>query len=254
VAWGAWAGAGMAAGVDARDTGVHAMDPELAVRALRRVVCGSDPTAVIADIDQARFVRSFETARRSPLLSDLPRYAELTAPVADSPTASADLVARLAELPEPFAPLLELVRSVTATVLGLPGAASVQPTHAFKDIGFDSLAAIELRDALGSETGLPLPSTLVFDHPTPSALAEHLRARLFPSETDQETDYDQTAIRTLLATVSIADLREIGVLEPLLQLAGRIRTTDQEATTTDAAIDEMALDDLVQTAMEGEMR
>jgi acyl transferase domain-containing protein/short-subunit dehydrogenase/acyl carrier protein len=254
VAWGAWAGAGMAAGVDARDTGVRAMDPELAVRALRRVVCGADPTAVIADIDQARFVRSFETARRSPLLSDLPRYAELTAPVADSPTASADFVARLAELPEPFAPLLELIRSVTATVLGLPGAASVQPTHAFKDIGFDSLAAIELRDALGSETGLPLPSTLVFDHPTPSALAEHLRSRLFPSETDHETDYDQTAIRTLLATVSIADLREIGVLEPLLQLAGRIRTTDQEATTTDAAIDEMALDDLVQTAMEGEMR
>jgi acyl carrier protein len=256
VAWGAWAGAGMAAGADARDSGVGALDPELAVAALRRIVCGADPTAVIADIDQARFVRSFVAARPSPLLSDLPRYAELAAADRDDAAVVAALRERFAELAEPdrLARMLELVRSTTATVLGLPGTAAVRPTQAFKEIGFDSLAAIELRNTLNAETGLRLPSTLVFDHPTPSVLAGHLLARLIPTVTaGEETDYDQAAIRSLLASVSIADLREIGVLEPLLQLAGRVRSSEQDAAA-DSAIDQMELDDLVQTALDGELR
>jgi len=256
VAWGAWAGDGMAAGEDPREAGVGAMDPDLAITALRRVVSGDDPTTVVADIDQARFVRSFAAARPSPLLSDLPRYAELVADDRDDASLTEALRATLAELPEPTqqARVLDLIRTTTATVLGLPGPGSVRPTQAFKDIGFDSLAAIELRNALNAETGLGLPSTLAFDHPTPSALAEHVRARLLPptGSTSESTSDDQAAIRSLLATVSLADLREVGVLEPLLQLAGRIRAS-QDATADDA-IDEMALDDLVRTALDSELR
>jgi acyl carrier protein len=138
-------------------------------------------------------------------------------------------------------------------VLGLPSVASVDATAAFKDLGFDSLAAIELRNTLNASTGLRLPSTLVFDHPTPSSLAEHVRLRLIPSAAAVTEEVDQTVLRNLLASVSVGQLREIGVLEPLLQLANRIRTTKQDDLVPDE-IDEMALDDLVQAALEGDRR
>ncbi|MFF4168327.1 type I polyketide synthase [Streptomyces sp. NPDC001741] len=74
--------------------------------------------------------------------------------------------------------LLELVRAEAATVLGHSGAEGVSPDRAFKDMGFDSLAAVEFRNALTGATGVRLPATLVFDHPNSRAVADFIGSRL----------------------------------------------------------------------------
>jgi polyketide synthase 7 len=79
--------------------------------------------------------------------------------------------------------LVELVGSNAATVLGHSSTADIDAGRAFQDLGFDSLTAVELRNRLKTATGLTLSPTLIFDYPTPIALAEHLNIRL--TTTDQ---------------------------------------------------------------------
>ncbi|WP_337819509.1 type I polyketide synthase [Pseudonocardia sp. Ae707_Ps2] len=191
VAWGAWAGDGMAAGDDAdrarRRSGSTALDPALALSALWRSADGPAAAPVVAELARPQLLTSLLSLRPSPLLSALPgaRAAADAAAAArrDTERAGGELRARLSGLrgTDRIEPVLDLVRATAAAVLGHTGTDRIPAERPFRDLGIDSLTAVELRDRLAAVTGLAVPAALVFDHPTPRAVARHLLDELDPA-------------------------------------------------------------------------
>ncbi|TDV49773.1 type I polyketide synthase [Actinophytocola oryzae] len=179
VAWGMWAGGGMVDGVGVDRLvrhGVMPMDPGVAVAVLGQAVGLGEAHVVVADIDWPRFVSAFTSGRPSALLADLPAVAGVAAAVSPGESLHDRIAGRTTADQDRL--LLELVRREAAGILGHPGADAVAPGRAFRDMGFDSLTAVELRNRLNALSGLSLPATFVFDHPNPAALATALRTRL----------------------------------------------------------------------------
>ncbi|MGC4808873.1 SDR family NAD(P)-dependent oxidoreductase, partial [Micromonospora sp. DT233] len=188
VAWGMWGGGGMASGaVGDRMTGLglRPMAPEEAAATLGRLVGGANAAPVVADIDWKAFAPQFTAMRPSPLLAELPAAREALAEPETPKTAPTDLGGRTE--PERFAAVLSRVRAEAAAVLGHGSAEAVPADRAFKDMGVDSLTAVQLRNRLNTVTGLRLPSTVVFDYPNPTVLARFVLAELSgaPAQVDQ---------------------------------------------------------------------
>ncbi|MGW7064433.1 type I polyketide synthase [Streptomyces sp. NPDC054904] len=191
IAWGAWAEGGMATDELVAErlsaAGLPALTPELALSALHMALTLDETSSVVADIDWDRLAPGLTAVRPCPLIADLPDAAQALA-AAGAPgtpgTGGADapdsFARRLAQAPdvERDALALEFVRAQIAVVLGYPGPASVDPAIAFRDLGFDSLTAVEIRNLLTARTGLRLPATLIFDYPNSLSLAAFLQGEI----------------------------------------------------------------------------
>ncbi|MFE7632445.1 type I polyketide synthase [Kitasatospora sp. NPDC057518] len=186
VAWGLWAGVGMAAGSGGerlREFGMEGIDGRRGMLALGQVLDAGEGAMVVAGFDWPQFVPTYTLHRASRLLADLPEVRAVLAAEAAVESTTEEVGAwasRLAGMPvaEQRQVLTDLVRGHAAAVLGHDSADDVLPQRAFKELGFDSVGAVELRNRLSKEVGVKLASTMVFDHPNATALADYVRGEL----------------------------------------------------------------------------
>ncbi|MEU1173309.1 SDR family NAD(P)-dependent oxidoreductase [Streptomyces microflavus] len=180
IAWGLWRTGGINAHLDDRELdrfeqdGFRAVTDAEGLALFDRALAAGRPTLLVGAV----------AVRASAAAPDTAAAGTARAPGAGS--GAVPLGERLAELsaPEREPYLLALVVREVASVLGHASAASVAPDRPFQDLGFNSLTAVELRNRLTAAAGLPLPATLVFDHPSPAALAAHLHTVAGPAAED----------------------------------------------------------------------
>ncbi|MBP8534028.1 SDR family NAD(P)-dependent oxidoreductase, partial [Streptomyces sp. MK37H] len=195
VAWGLWADtSGMTGHLDEADlarmsrSGIAAMSGARAL-GLMDAACwhgAPQPAAVQLDL---RTLAAQPADTLPALLRTLLDSGTTTRRTAATGAPAAGLVAQLTAVSaeERHRILLTLVRTQAAAVLGHTDAGAVSGDTPFKDLGFDSLTGVELRNRLAAATGLRLPATVVFRHPTPSAIAAELREQLCPAQADTST-------------------------------------------------------------------
>ncbi|MEU5315064.1 SDR family NAD(P)-dependent oxidoreductase, partial [Streptomyces sp. NPDC021562] len=270
LAWGLWAEAsGMTGALGAADlergrrTGVTAMPTEQALALLDAGLGSREAVLVTARLDLAGVRRRATTADDVPvLLRGLVRAPRRAAnATAAAETSLADRLGALSP-DERLADVVELVRTQAAAVLGHATARAIGAEAAFKDAGFDSLAAVELRNRLTGATGVRLPATLIFDHPTPVELAERLIEELGltggAADTSALTAGVDALERALDALSEPDDTVRALLGTRLLDLAARLGatplTTASFGTGSGEALDlDTATDEEIFQLMDGEL-
>ncbi|MER6100275.1 SDR family NAD(P)-dependent oxidoreductase [Streptomyces sp. NPDC001728] len=241
LAWGPWGaagktgggdGGGMAGTLDAGDlarltgAGFAPIDPQQGLALFDEALTTDEPLLVPLRLNPSALRARAESGTLPPLLRGLVRSRTRRAAAGrPAPAGAGSLAERLAAVDpaERDRQLLALVRAETAAVLGHGSGDTLAPERAFKDIGFDSLTAVELRNRLNAATGLRLPSSLVFDHPTPAALAAHLRTGLLG---DAEPATAPAARRGTPAPAVPADEDPIAIVGMACRYAGGVSSPE----------------------------
>ncbi|MGW3078566.1 SDR family NAD(P)-dependent oxidoreductase, partial [Kitasatospora sp. NPDC001132] len=194
LAWGLWDEGGMGEKLNEADlirlrrSGIVPMAPEDALRMFDAALGHGSPLLAPVALDSSALQARSASGTLPEILRGLVRTAQRPPRAKAAPTAVAatgpSLRDRLAAAPteerEPL--LLELVREHAAAVLGHGSPDRVEAERGLLDLGFDSLTAVEFRNRINKVTGLRLATTVVFDHPTPLAVARHLLAELAPAQ------------------------------------------------------------------------
>ncbi|MEV0781024.1 SDR family NAD(P)-dependent oxidoreductase, partial [Streptomyces sp. NPDC050428] len=210
LAWGLWEqSSGMTGRLGETDlarwarAGVRALSDEQGLALFDAAVRVERPLVVAARLDMAAMRAAGSV---SPLLSGLTGGPARRA--AATTAGEGDLAARLAALPieERHSAVLELVRAQAATVLGHDSAVRVDADVTFRDVGFDSLTAVELRNRLTAVTGLRLPATLAFDYPTSRLLAGFVLAGVLGEQADEVPAHGSVATGALDEPIAIVGM------------------------------------------------
>ncbi|MGV9560691.1 phosphopantetheine-binding protein [Streptomyces sp. NPDC003401] len=177
-----------------------------------------EPHLIPVKFDLTTLAQQAAAGQLTPLLRGLvrtPRRTVRIGPVGN--TAGESLADRLARMPQPERKraLLDLVSADVATVLSRRERDAIEPDRAFKDLGFDSLTGVELRNRLTAATGLQLPASAVFDYPTPAALADVLLEQLGVSPMSVLAELDR--LEAALSSTSLDD-------DVMAQMAKRLQT------------------------------
>ncbi len=258
MAWGWWATTeGMVGELKATDRvrmergGMHALSAQEGLEFFDAAYLLGKPLILPARLDAAGLRRQARSGVVPPLLRDLVRMPSHEHGFGQS---GGSLARRLASTPESEHErvVLDLVRLEVASVLGhdLPDAIDVQ--RPFNELGLDSLAAVELRNRLGQASGCQLPATLVFDYPSALDLTGFLLERVSPQiDVHAGAETSEIDIRNALASIPLARLREAGVMDTLLELAGLVDGSS-ESLDRDAivSIDEIDMESLVKMTLD----
>ncbi len=224
VAFGPWADAGLGAEPALRDyltrRGLRPLPAEPAVTALTRAVAAGETAMTVVDVAWETFLPSITAARPSRFFEELP----VAAPPAGPPGEPA-LSARVGQAvptvlglrpPRRARALAELVQAEAAAILGYDTPEELDPTRRFLELGFDSLASVELSRRLAAASGLTLATQVVFEHPTVTELAAHLdtlaaQVTAAPHPADAASGATPGATAAASGTATTGGAAEVGV-------------------------------------------
>ncbi|MEU1240788.1 type I polyketide synthase, partial [Micromonospora parva] len=176
ICWGHWRGEGIGAASAEQALarrGIRSMLPEQALAALGEILDHDEDNVIVCDADWSLLYADRSHPIAAGLVTPPPAIADSAGPV----PATSSSFAAMAATERPRA-LLATVRQHAAAVLGHGTPDAITVDRPFTALGFDSLTVVELRNRLSRALGHTLPTTLLFDHPTPQALATHLLAEL----------------------------------------------------------------------------
>ena len=256
LAWGPWAGGGMAesgSAVKRRMDGgpMRPMHPDQALRVLGQALKDSETALAVMDVDWLQLAASAGDLRQVPLLRELPDVHALAQVSALAPAAGDGPVGQLAELAglpadEQDRKLRAMVRGHVARVLGHADGDQVDDRTPLRDLGFDSLTAVEFRNTLAAVTGLALPTTVIYDYPTAAALAEYLRIELAPPPLDPfaRLAEDIDRIETDLAGLPAGSTEREQLVDRLREVLSGAADADADAQTTAAELADAGADEL----------
>ena len=243
LAWGAWEHPdGMAGRLSAADRqrmtreGFALIRDDTGLALLDAAAASPEPLLVPAPADPARLR---QRDNLPPLLARLigPARRRITQTRGGG---QVSLAARLADLPEAKreAAVQQIVLAQVARVLSMPGPDAVDPDRPFRDLGLDSLTAVELRNQLAEISGLQLPATLAFNYPTPGALAEFLRAKAVGPQTDYRPVLDELGrLESALSGIAQDDSERLKIAARLEAIAKQFRagTSDSPSAVQEIA-------------------
>ncbi|MFD7846542.1 SDR family NAD(P)-dependent oxidoreductase [Nocardia sp. NPDC059764] len=246
IAWGLWAeGTGMTGHLGDTDTtrlgrvGMAAMSDEQGLALFDAAVAEHRSSVVAARVDMAALVTGARVGTLAPMLEGLLPEVRRAAEVA------VDLRQRLTGLPDADRKTLVLatVRSHAAAVLGHASDVVIEADRNFRDLGFDSLTAVEARNRLNAATGLRLPATLVFDYPTPDAVTAYILAQLTDTDTSDSLSRLEKEVMDMVDGNRMTD-EFYSRLVNLTRIAGRANEDPEASPSADimAMSDENLMD------------